>query len=566
VKIPTDLTERENFYQEVIKKCTSSQQDRGNQYADLRNYYLFGGAEGIGGSPFNKIYPHIDLLTSFLYASETTKFSVHLGATAKEAEFGRVPKLAQAVNDMWLDSNADRVVSEAITWALVDNTRIVKLLPKVNRTTKKLDGIYPYSVHPANFGVYREDVAMLDRQEAMCESYYTTKTQLEIDLANHPQKEAILKSVATSSSRELEDDNQGGIGRLMASTQQPLVDGTTAVGNVDFYFNSNINYVPDLDQHELITMDELWVWDTDKSDYRMVTRIRNGMTVYDRIASEHHIFLAGEHPYIQFCPRPLPFYFWGMSEVAGLANLQEWYNERIMQIRKLLNLQVKPPTDASGFGSTADEKMYALFSEGGLFSDGGMGVQTGKLQRHPPELPNDLFTVLREIDQAFSDHSGLPNTVQGKGEIGVRSGKQTSELARLGSARIKKRALIIEDSLEKMATLYLKLKKKYDPDVYLDESGASFTASQFTDDFTVKVDAHSNSPIFVEDKKELAFSMLENKMITRERAVEMIDPVDKEIIKRELKSIEAQEAAQAKAEQEAVAKGKAAKGTGKAGE
>lgn len=554
MKIPVELAERETFYQEVIKKCVSSQQDRGNDYAALRQYYLFGGT---GDVPFNKIYSHIDLLTSFLYASETTKFTVHLGATAKEAEFGRVPPLAQAVNDRWLDSNADRVVSEAITWALVDNTRIVKLCPKVNQTTHKLEGINPYSVHPANFGVYREDVAMLDRQEAMVESYYTTKTQLEIDIANHPQRAAILESVATASNRDLEDENQGGIGRLMSSTQQPLVAGTTAVGNVDFTFQSNIDYIPDLDQHELITLDELWVWDTAKNDYRIVTRIRDGMTIYDRIASESHIFLAGEHPYIQFCPRPLPFYFWGMSEVAGLANLQEWYNERIMQIRKLLNLQVKPPTDASGFGATADEKMYALFSEGGLFTDGGQGVQAGKLQRHPPELPADLFTVLREIDQAFSDHSGLPNTIQGKGEVGVRSGKQTSELARLGSARIKKRALIIEDSLEKMATLYLKLMQHFDKTTYQDETGASFVADQFTSDFVVKVDAHSNSPIFVEDKKELAFSMLEAKLITRERAVEMIDPTDKSIIKRELKTIEAQEAAEAKAQQEAEANGAA---------
>jgi len=551
MKIPDDLQERENFYQEVIKKCTSSQQDRANDYSALRQYYLFGG-ETIDSSPFNKIYPHVDLLTSFLYASETTKFAVHLGATAKEHEYGRVPKLARSVNDRWLDSNADRVVSEAITWALVDNTRIVKLLPKVNKTTKKLDGIYPYSVHPANFGVYREDVSMLDRQEAMVESYYTTKSQLEIDLANHPQRAAILASVQSNKGRELEEDNQTGVGKLMASTQQPLVAGTTAMGNVDFWFSSRIDYIPDLDEHELITMDELWVWDTAKGDYRMVTRVRDGMTIYDRIASEHHIFLAGEHPYVQFCPRPLPFYFWGMSEVAGLCNLQEWYNERIMQIRKLLNLQVYPPTAASGFGATADEKMFASFMEGGFFNDGGQGVQPGKLERFPPTLPQDLFTVLREIDSAFSDHSGLPNTVQGKGEVGVRSGKQTSELARLGSARIKKRALVIEDSLEKMATLYLKLMRKYDNTVYEDDTGTPFTAEQFTDDFVVKVDAHSNSPIFVEDKKELAFSMLEQKMITRERAVEMIDPVDKEIIKRELKTIEAQEAAAAK-EQEKIA-------------
>jgi hypothetical protein len=552
MKIPTNIVERDDFYSKIIKICTASQENRANDYAALRQYYLFGGDGGVGSSPFNKIFPHIDLLTSFLYASETTKFMVHLGAAASEHEHSRVSVLSQSINDRWLDSNADRVISNAITWALVNNSTIVKLIPKVNKETKLLE-ITPFQVHAASFGVYREDISFTDRQEAMVHTYYTTRSQLEIDIADHPHRVVILNSVETTSSKELDEDRQDGIGRLMSSTQQPLVSGTTAVGNVEFNFNSNIDYLPDTEQHELITMEELWIWDTAENDYRMVTRIKDGMTVFDRIASKYDIFLPGEHPFIQFCPSPLPFYYWGMSEVAGLANLQEWYNERIMQIRKLLNLQINPPTDASGFGSMADEKMYALFSEGGLFTDGGQGVQPGKLARHPPTLPQDLFTVLREIDTAFSDHSGLPNTVQGKGEVGVRSGKQTSELARLGSARIKKRALVIEDALEKMATMYLKLMKKYDSTVYQDDKGVSFSAEQFSADFVVKVDSHSNSPIFIEDKKELAFKMLEAKMITRERAIEMIDPPDKEIIKREVKEIEKNEAAQAQAEQQSVA-------------
>ena len=549
MKIPSDLTERDNFYQTVIQKCTVSQEDRANDYAALRQYYLFGGSTSPNSSPFNRVFPHIDLLTSFLYAAETTKFTIQLGATVKEHEYGRVPVLAKAINDRWNDSHADGVVSTAITWALVDNTRIVKLIPRVNKQSKKLE-IAPFVVHAANFGVYREDVTFFDRQEAMTHSYYTTKTQLEIDLADHPHRAAILASVDASSHRALEEESQDGVGRLMASTQQPLVDGTTAQGNVEFQFNMNLSYLPDLDQQDLITMDELWIWDTDAGDYRIVTRVKDGMTIYDRIASKYDIFLPGEHPFIQFCPSPLPGYFWGMSEVAGLAPLQEWYNERVMQIRKLLNLQVYPPTSASGFGATADEKMFALFEEGGFFNDGGQAVQAGKMERFAPQLPEDMFRILKDIDAAFADFSGLPNTVQGKGEVGVRSGKQTDQLARLGSARIKKRALVIENYLERMATLYLKLMKKYDGTTYLDDKGTPFTADQFTDDFTVKVDAHSNSPIFVEDKKELAFSMLEQHMITRERAVEMIDPVDKEIIKRELKSIEAQEQQAAQAERE----------------
>lgn len=554
MKIPVELVDRETLYNEVVKVCTRSQVDRANDYAILRQYYLFGGQGGVGASPFNKIFPHIDLLTSFLYASETTKFMTHLGASAKEHEYARVPVLSRSINDRWLDSNADRVASNAITWSLVYNSTLVKMIFKVDESTGKVQ-IHPFMIHPASFGVYREDISFTDRQEAMTHTYYTTKSQLEIDLADHPQKAAILASVESGSATEkLEEEKQDGIARLMMGTQQPLVAGTTAVGNVEFSFESTMDYLPDTDEKELVTLVELWIWDTTEKDYRIVTRIKDGMTVYDRIASHHQIFLPGEHPFIQFCPSPLPFYLWGMSEVAGLANLQEWYNERILQIRKLLNLQVKPPTDAFGFGAL-DENAYALFSEGGLLAPQDPSQINAKLQRHPPQLPEDLFTVLREIDQAFSDHSGLPNTVQGKGEVGVRSGKQTDQLARLGSARIKKRALVIEDALEKMATLYLKIMKKYDNTTYVDDKGVSFTADQFTVDFVVKVDGHSNSPIFVEDKKELAFSMLEQHMITRSRAVEMIDPPDKEIMKRELKDIEAAEQKAAQQQMQAEAGG-----------
>ena len=174
-----------------------------------------------------------------------------------------------------------------------------------------------------------------------------------------------------------------------------------------------------------------------------------------------------------------------------------------------------------------------------------------KIERYAPDLPQDLFAEIREIDAAFAERSGLQNILMGKGETGVRSGRQTSELARLSSARIKKRALIVEDALEGMATLYLKIMQKQDPTEYKDSEGKPFVADQFTEHFVVKVDAHSNSPLFVEDQKQLATEMLQEKVINRERYVEIISPPDKELILRELKTIEAEEKAAAQAAQQA---------------
>jgi hypothetical protein len=88
-------------------------------------------------------------------------------------------------------------------------------------------------------------------------------------------------------------------------------------------------------------------------------------------------------------------------------------------------------------------------------------MPNAKVDRLAPNLPNDLFEMLREIDAMFSEVSGISNVLSGRGESGVRSQGHASQLARLGSSRAKKRALIVEDALEKVATMYLKLMQFY---------------------------------------------------------------------------------------------------------
>lgn len=544
MEIPSDLSERDVFYEDIIKRCLMSREERQKAYDILRQYFLSGGATG-DETPFNKIYPHIDLLTSFLFASETTKFAVRPGVGVEEHQYKRVSPLGKGVNDKWHDSNADRVVSHAITWALVYNTMLVKLVHRVNEKTKTVD-INPFPVHPGQFGVLNEGLSFADRQEAMVQIFTSTPSQLAIDLKNHPEKDKILESLTTT--RQQETEAPSGAQRLIMGSLQPLSQPNPPSGTIESQVSGLMEYLPEVGA-DLVTLYEIWIWDDELCDYRVVTKLKDGMTIFDR----PNIFLPGEHPFIQFCPLPLPFYFWGMSECAGLATLQEWLNKRISQVKMLLDLQVKPPTAAIGF-SSIDEAIYAGFTEGGILSPQPDLPGQGKIERFAPQIPSDIFGTIHEIIAMFADHSGLPNILQGKGEAGVRSGKQTSDLSRLASARIKKRSLVIEDSLEKMATLYLRLMQKYDTTKYLDGENMPFTAEQFTYNYTVKVDAHSNSPIFMEDKKEIAFAMLQAGMITKERAIDMIDPPDKEQLLREIKVIEEKEreAAQAQAQAEAT--------------
>ena len=169
-------------------------------------------------------------------------------------------------------------------------------------------------------------------------------------------------------------------------------------------------------------------------------------------------------------------------------------------------------------------------------------------------LFRSLFNDINQIDEMFAEMSGITNVLSGRGEAGVRSLGHASTLARLGGSRTKKRALIVEDSLEKLSSLYLKLLQVYDKRRYIDAFNNKFIAAQFTDDYVVKVDAHSNSPIFVEDQTQMAFSLFQAGVITKERLLDLVQPPMLQLIKQDLKDkIEPAEAAAAASAQQAQA-------------
>jgi hypothetical protein len=59
-----------------------------------------------------------------------------------------------------------------------------------------------------------------------------------------------------------------------------------------------------------------------------------------------------------------------------------------------------------------------------------------------------------------------------------------------------------------------------------------FIPEQFTRDFVVKVDAHSNSPIFMEDLRSLAFNLFKAQAIDKESLSDLLDPPMKQLLER----------------------------------
>lgn len=551
VKIPSDNTKRDkmrrlDYFANLKEKCLVSRTERIERYTGLRLYWLYGTDGGMvnddddtnnGPPPNNKIWPHIDLLTSFMYAQDTTRFSVELGAGVNKDFQNWVPKLSQYVNDEWHSSNTDIIVSLALAYSLVYGWTGIKPIWKMN-------GIQPGIIMPHNFGVLREDNFMLTKQEAYIHCYTMTTSQFENDYNFLPNFKDLAKRVQSRTQEMVEQTT--GVDRIIMSGQDPL--SGNGVGVVDWLTQVAMSYVPKV-QENLIEMYELTVWDDELNDYRLITMADPGVPILDRPMKDVG-GLKNEVSCVGLCPNPDPGYFWGISEVERLMPLQTYRNKIMAQIDHLQEMEAHPPSTAVGFPGDLLELQYAMDTPGGFFNqpDAPSGGSSAKAERVQITTPQDLYVRLDRNDQMFEDMSGLQGVAQGKSETGVRSGGHAAQLAKLGASRARKRSLIVEDNLADIATLYLKLQKKYDKEILSSDDGTKFVADQFTDDFVVKVDAHSNSPIFVDDLQQLATLLLKLKVITRKRYLQLISiPMRSQLIA-DLEDIiepgEAKEAAQ----------------------
>jgi hypothetical protein len=512
VKIPHDPGERIIFYNRLIQACFSSREARKNFYSAMRMMYLFGSEAGqLKDGEINKIYPAIDLLSSFLYAQETTRFAVSFGKSADKINQMRASTINDVMNDEWLNTNTDFMANEAVKWALVYNTMIIKVVVRA-------PDIHPTLILPHNFGVLREDLPGLDSQEAVCVQYQITKSDLSTQLEGHPRAEEILDKIVANPSSDY-SEFKSPVERLLISAG-PGTGSPNIVGEVDNPVLYTFQYEPKVDA-DMVRMYELYVYNDEIQDWQIVTTAYPGVIVFDRAADK--CFLKHELSFVKVTPNPLPDYFWGKSEVESLAGLQKRRQWLTGMLQNLLALNAKPPKALMGDGWTGivDEKFAALDEPNSFI---GNDNPNANVKEFRPEIPSDLWKEFSYNDEQFLETMGLSNILMGRGEHGVRSQQQTKSLATLGSSRSKKRALVVEDSLEKLATLYLKLLRRYDPKSYLDDNGNKFVMAQVEDEFVVKVDAHSNSPLFMEDQRQMAADLLQAKAIKRKRFLQLLNP------------------------------------------
>lgn len=551
MRIPTEARKKEDFIKEVVNQCKMSRRDRQARYERRRRWFLFGQDEETPVR-YNRLASHTDLVSSFLFSPQGTRFSISNPEMETPQESEKMVALADYVAAQAVNSGLLIDFSDAVDWSLVYDTEVMKLGWNDARSQAMARLIYP-----GNFCVYDETEAKLVGQEAFCHCYHLTYDDAERRARRAGKAKELKKIIAMEESPQQEDYPP-----IMRALQISVTGGGPANPTGPIVGQASTDYTSPTDYRgvaptNMIPFTELWIWDNDQAspDYRQFLiagddilledskerieglRAKNSRAHY---GTETNLFLPGETPFVPLTPYRLPEYFFGKCPLDTLGiPLQSWTNERLQQIAYILERQVDPARVFSGFGGLPDEKALTFGSAHSWVTDDNPQAKVDELR---PDMPEDLFREFDKISELFMEAFGLTQTVTGQGQPGVRSESHARQLAQTGSGRIKKVAIGLESPLSDLGDLLVKLILHNDKSRLTAESGESFIPGEIEGDLNVNVAGHSHSPLFVDDTKEMAEKLMKFSAIDRESLLKLENPPDVRNLIQRLRKIEAKEA------------------------
>jgi hypothetical protein len=260
---------------------------------------------------------------------------------------------------------------------------------------------------------------------------------------------------------------------------------------------------------ETIAMHELWVQSDD--DYVTIQLIEPDILVSPALVEGRllkHSNLLGllgkQMPYRGIVVNESDW-FWGKSEVAGMAETQQFLAGLTDDMRRLIGLQVDKILFFIGENKIQDE-MYGQMRMAGY----GNLDPNSKIEDMTPEFPAQLLPVIQFVIEQMDINSGFPPLMQGQGEQGVRAGSHAGTLLKTGSPTLRDRALIAERACAVTADLTHEIKEAKDNSVYWTKADkiqdireTEFKLTDLPEDWRVTVDSHSSSPIFSDENAQL---------------------------------------------------------------
>lgn len=533
MKLPGDSQRLTHWAREIIDQCMVSRENRRLMSRRWRQLYYTGTVNGMP-SKYNRCFSHVDKLSSYIFSPADVHFSIEFEGDSEEVWQEKVLASQRYLNRQFNRTGCGEKFAEANEIALVEGAAIVKL------TWGPGGRLAPWAIRPSFFGVFREDIEDLDRQEAFVHSFYITPEGFRRMISTHRDRRELELQVAMMGSpatvSEITGDSYfheivaGGLSPIGYGNQQPA--SVPQYGQVAVASSPMAPMLAQDVASNLIRIDDLWVWDDDREDWTTIRMAEPGILIEGKYIRRNLSDIKGRHPFVKVCSNRMPGYFWGRSELSVLYEPQMQINKLTDNISTIFNLRARPPRAFSGFQSLTDEKARALLAPGGTITESAVGAKVDDLA---PEMPPEALSYLDKLEEIFNDVAGFTNILSGQGEPGVRAGVHAGVLLRTSTPRLRDRALMTERQCSEFGTLCLGMLRTKDAATITAADGSSFTLEELPPDAQCSVDSHTSSPAFVEDNRQLALTLAKAEAIDGETLIEMLRPPREETLKARLR-------------------------------
>ena len=543
--IPENPRLKAEYLQWILDTCLNSKDDRKPLYDRRRNFFLF----GTGSDQdiiYNRIESHIDLVSSFLYSPDHAEFSLSAPPNASDAIVKQFMAAQDSFNNDFRDAGLFDYFADALNWSIAFDSTFLKMGWSDVRDEETCTLVEPWK-----FGVFAEEITDLDAQPAFVHTYHidydnACQRLMRAGMGDRIKDLAVVNTPFESPFPEL-------ITRMIISSTAGENLGGNVTGSVNPSFIQRPSYHAKVDR-PLVAFHELTVWDDECEDYRVFFALQPGIFISDSKTTITALkksggfkaqkeqqeqfyntacnpFFPKDHPFVQVRPYTMYDYFWGNAHIEKLIPLQEWSNERLVQIHDILDKQANPAKVLSGFLGLTDEKAEAFGGADTWVMDQLPQAQVKELY---PEMPPDIFADYNSIGQLFVEASGLTEVLQGKGTEGVRSRGHAKELKTTGAGRIKKTATRLEAPLVRMGDLALRLNMRNNdneiqPDPKDDgKPGDPFYYHNLVGEYSLRIAGHSHSPLFADESKDLAAALYKAQAIDQEGLLRMLNPPNRD--------------------------------------
>lgn len=543
--LPKNLKELTKTALDIIDQCNASRGQRATAYRHYAMWIEAGQARQSPTGPSNylalanMLYAHVDRLAAHLFSPTDLRFSIDYENQYPKQFLARANTASRVLSREWEANDIDVDFGHCVKEALYYGTSIPKLNPKVIGKNIKIECEV---VMPWNLGVYNESRNGFDKQEAVCESLYLNQWEVWRHIRNLPNANDLWRRIWAHSRREAASSLPSSFMHQVLSTAVIDVQARNPTRPGGIVNMTNFPTYPSTGPTvaiDIFPMYELYVVDDDKDgDYTTIQVIEPDILVCPTAEYRKNLFCPHQLPYGLVQPNVVKGYFWGRSEIVDLMQLQDWLTEHLIDIRRLVEMQVEKLIGFEGIDAITDELYHQMRRPG------YMAVPQGaKINDLTPPFPQEMIPTVQLILQLMDKVSGFPPVMSGEGVPGVRSQAQTDTLMRTGSPRLRDRSLLVERQCAALADCTMACLREKDGRFYWtnpDDETDKFLLADLPDDYRVSVDSHSTSPIYHDDHANLIAWAIKGGVLGPEDAIEDLPFSHKDIKLQRLRDREAQ--------------------------